>query len=265
MNKTDKKCIVYKVSSPSGKVYIGITAENLSDRISKHKYVAMTRNSQTIFAKAIRKYGVEHLKWEIVEEDLTQDEAMDYEKFYIELYDSYKKGYNSTLGGEGAFGVKWSEEAKNKHTKMLKEKYWDCPEWKQKKSNQTKEYYKNNPERKKELIERGTKALKTVDQTKRIKALTSRETKIKSSLTRGCKEFNVYDFVKKKYIGTWLLKSECNRELKLSNGKISSCLNGDRNHHKTYIFKYVDDPTVKGMEFNPIWLKSIKRKVNENI
>ena len=67
------------------------------------------------------------------------------------------------------------------------------------------------------------------------------------------------------YVGTWLVKTICQRHLGLNNGKISSCLKGKRNHHKFYIFKHIDDPTVVGVEFNDDWLDNIKRSPNVDL
>ena len=263
MKKNNKSYILYKATSPSGKVYIGITCDSLPKRIAKHKYSSETKQYEAKFMKAIKKYGVKKLKWRVLEEHLTLEQALILEKEYIKSYDSYKNGYNATLGGDGAFGVKWSEEAKEKHKRFLKETYYDDPEWRKKKSEQTKEYYKNNPERLEKLKEDGRKSLSREEvKQKAKKARGTRECYIKSSRSRGCKPFNVYDIMKKEYVGTWELISECNRELGLSNGKVSSCLKGKRNHHKGYIFKYIDDPEVKGKRFNNIWLNDIKRMPN---
>ena len=50
--------------------------------------------------RAMRKYGVEHFKHEVVEEcdDTLLDER---EKYWISYFDSYNNGYNQTLGGQG--------------------------------------------------------------------------------------------------------------------------------------------------------------------
>ena len=54
-----------------------------------------------VIHKAMLKYGPAAFKAEIIEE--CDDSSLhEREQFWIEYYDSYKNGYNSTLGGEGA-------------------------------------------------------------------------------------------------------------------------------------------------------------------
>lgn len=48
----------------------------------------------------MKKYGIEHFNIVLIEE--CPDEELNYREIYwIGRYNSYKKGYNSTLGGEG--------------------------------------------------------------------------------------------------------------------------------------------------------------------
>lgn len=50
--------------------------------------------------RAFRKYGLENFSFEILEQ-CKIDKLSEKEIFYIEKYNSYKNGYNQTLGGEG--------------------------------------------------------------------------------------------------------------------------------------------------------------------
>lgn len=260
MKPSNKKFIVYKVTSPSKKIYIGITCEDLIQRKSKHLYTSKRINKTHKFSNAIKKYGIDGLEWTILHSELTQKEAIELEKKLIVYYNSYKEGYNSTLGGEGAWGVKWKKLNIERQTEKLREKYYNDPEWKKKRSKQTKLYYQNNPEKAKEA---GKRLKRTPEQEKlRIKNTTCHWANLKRALTLGCKFFNVYDFTTQKYIGTWLSRTECAKTLGLSNGKISSCLKKKRNSHKTYIFKSIDDPSVINNKFNPIWLEDLKRSPN---
>ncbi len=52
------------------------------------------------FYKAILKYGWDNFEHIILEENLTQDEANEKEKYYIAKYDSYYHGYNENEGGK---------------------------------------------------------------------------------------------------------------------------------------------------------------------
>lgn len=93
--------IIYKYTSPSGKVYIGETKQTKGDRSG-----GLFGNGYqhcTYFKHAIDKYGINNFTYEVLEDNLTYEEVYKREKYYIQLYDSTnpKKGYNITLGGRG--------------------------------------------------------------------------------------------------------------------------------------------------------------------
>ena len=99
MNKT-KTGIIYKAISPVGKIYIGQTIESFKERIRGHKKDSLREKTKNIkFYHALRKYGIENFKWEIIEK-LPKSLLNEKEIFYIKKYNSYKSGYNSTLGGD---------------------------------------------------------------------------------------------------------------------------------------------------------------------
>lgn len=110
--------IIYKLTSPSGKCYIGQTT-NETDRKrcfnNPNKYYSGHRMDN-----AIKKYGVSNFTYEVlvsIERDSKESlrEALDeLEKFYIKKFNSYKQGYNMTLGGSGSKGCFQTEESKRK-------------------------------------------------------------------------------------------------------------------------------------------------------
>lgn len=101
---------VYKHISPSGKVYIGISS-NVKNRWAASGYYYHL--SDTIFSRALRKYGWDNFQHIIIQENLTKQEACDIEKELIAYYKAKDLSYNITDGGEGFCG-KHSEEH-NKH------------------------------------------------------------------------------------------------------------------------------------------------------
>lgn len=113
---------IYKLTSPSGKMYIGQTT-NLKDRkrclYNPNKYYSGHR-----LDNAIKKYGIENFKYEIIIQIIDSDKIRLREKlneleiFYIEKYNSYKEGYNMTLGGSGSAGCFQTEESR----KLISEK-----------------------------------------------------------------------------------------------------------------------------------------------
>ena len=52
------------------------------------------------FARAIRRYGLQNFTFEVVEYCNTKDALDDREKYWIQRYNSYKRGYNSTAGNK---------------------------------------------------------------------------------------------------------------------------------------------------------------------
>lgn len=92
--------IIYKATNTiNGKSYIGQTT-NLKKRKQKHKDCAR-KGIQTYFYNAIRKYGINNFKWEVLCECISRKEMNEKEKYYIKKYDSFWKnnGYNLTEGG----------------------------------------------------------------------------------------------------------------------------------------------------------------------
>lgn len=99
---------VYKVTSPSDKVYIGITKNGLPRRKYIHELRAKN-GSKLPFHLAISKYG-DNLNWEIIYKGLTKDQAIKFEKSLISDYKNLKKSYNVCDGGEGTSGYKFTKE-----------------------------------------------------------------------------------------------------------------------------------------------------------
>lgn len=119
------KGIIYKYTSPSGKVYIGQTI-NEKDR-RKHFLIQKLSYGGIKIDTARTKYGPENFKYEILEQRFynnkkTAAKELDIlESYYIGLYDTYRNGYNMTLGGGTTIGLKFTEEQKEKcRVRMLK-------------------------------------------------------------------------------------------------------------------------------------------------
>lgn len=90
--------LIYKINFPSGKVYIGQT-NNLIKHESDHLKEARNGTDYKIY-RAMRKYNTTRDDFEIVETDIeSQQEANIREIYWIQFYNSYLNGYNSTPGG----------------------------------------------------------------------------------------------------------------------------------------------------------------------
>lgn len=111
--------LIYKATNmDNGKSYIGITSKSLLARIEGHKSNAAKGASP--FSKAIRKYGIDGFRWDVIRVCLDVEEMKRLERFYISEYGTHSSlgnGYNATLGGDGISGYVFTEEAKKKISK----------------------------------------------------------------------------------------------------------------------------------------------------
>ena len=93
--------LIYKVTNDiNDKIYIGKTVRALYSRWHDH-VKARNYDNNNKFHNALAKYGIEHFSAEIVEDNIPLEKINEREKYWINFYDSYNSGYNSTLGGEG--------------------------------------------------------------------------------------------------------------------------------------------------------------------
>lgn len=88
---------VYKHTTPSGKIYIGITHLKPEYRWNHGRGY----KSNTHFYKAIQKYGWDKITHEVITTGLTEHEALALERELIISLKAYDKqfGYNKALGG----------------------------------------------------------------------------------------------------------------------------------------------------------------------
>ena len=111
---------IYKITNHiNQKIYIGRTISSLKKRFEEHLYRCMKTDIATKLYNSMRKYGIENFEIELIDEcDL--ECIYETEKKYIEQYDSYNKGLNSTLGGEGCLGYTHSPEIRKKISENTK-------------------------------------------------------------------------------------------------------------------------------------------------
>lgn len=107
----ERNYIVYKHTSPSNKVYIGITKQKPYKR---WKYGYGYDDSQPLIKKAIQKYGWNNIRHEILYNNLTKKEAEQKEIELIAFYKSNQKEYGYNIQSGGISGENTSEETKKK-------------------------------------------------------------------------------------------------------------------------------------------------------
>lgn len=109
---------------PNNKMYIGKTIRDLETRKSQHKSDMKRDKNNKAFYNAIKKYGWDELTWSIIDTAEIEEELSEKEKYWIKYYNTYihfknSMGYNSTLGGEGTSGYKYSEELKQQMSEKM--------------------------------------------------------------------------------------------------------------------------------------------------
>lgn len=156
----DKKYIVYKHTSPSNKVYIGITCTTPEQRWRCGEgYV-----NNEYFYRAIKKYGWENIEHCILATGLTEEEAKAEERRLIALYNAQDEryGYNLTGGGDGCWHP--SEITKRKMSEAHKgEKHHMYG----KRGENSPHFGKHHTEATKQKISNSHMGLRCSDETKR--------------------------------------------------------------------------------------------------
>ena len=116
-----KSYAIYRIKSPSSKIYIG-KDEYFPSRMNNHRRIAENPRKaeyNSPIHRAIRKYGCSRMIVEVVDRNAKSvEELKRREKIWIWLSNSKNKGYNQTLGGEGTQGFRHSVSTKEKLRQM---------------------------------------------------------------------------------------------------------------------------------------------------
>lgn len=141
--------VIYKITSPNNKIYIGCTI-NFKRRLSEYRRLSI--KGQTKLYNSLVKYGFDNHMFEIVEE-CSECILHEREIYWIKHFKCIEEGLNIRLGNRtGAL----MESTKQKISEALKGRkvtweskgpkgYKYTEEQKQKLSQGLKEYYKLNP------------------------------------------------------------------------------------------------------------------------
>jgi group I intron endonuclease len=142
---------------PTGKKYIGQTV--YEDRRKKRHRHDCSGGVNNKFYRAVRKYGWDNFIYGIIDE---YDTCVlnEQEIFYVDKYDTYNNGYNSTIGGEGFRGYIPTEETKKKQSIAAKnrtdirpnKKYFTEEEKREAKRERDRKYQQKIKERRKEYM-----------------------------------------------------------------------------------------------------------------
>lgn len=105
---------IYQITNLiNGKIYIGKT-NNIQKRWSNHK---CNNDPNMVIARAIRKYGVDNFKFEVLYKDIPIEQIDELEiKIIKEKNSQVPNGYNVALGGQGGLGIsKYGADNSNAH------------------------------------------------------------------------------------------------------------------------------------------------------
>ena len=221
---------VYKHTLPNMKVYIGITSQKVQYRWNN----GYGYKRQPYFMQAIKKYGWDNIKHEILFENLTKEEAEQKEIEMIAFYKSNQKkyGYNIANGGNVVGTI--SEDTKQKISEALKGK---TPKW----TLGTAPWLgKHHTEETKIKLSNLRKGDKNPMYGKQI----SEDTKIKMSEAHKkcglCKKIMCLETGE-----VFVSSAEVARIMGLSQGNVSAVANGKRKHAKGYHFEYYEKAVTK--------------------
>lgn len=137
------KGIVYLITNiKNNKRYVGITTQEKGfygrypftskydiERVYHlHKYnKSKNRSYNNYLLKSIEKYGFDSFKVDkVFDYAFSEQELKDKEKYWIKHFDSFKNGYNFTLGGDGIEGFKHDKAFIERHKKAVSgsNNYW---------------------------------------------------------------------------------------------------------------------------------------------
>lgn len=116
-----RKWIVYKHTNKINlSSYIGITSRKPEIRWGDNgRNYRPSKGKHSCFYNAIEKYGWNNFDHEILERNLTYEQACDREKYYISFYNTKApNGYNLTDGGEGTCGYESSDDFKKRRSEL---------------------------------------------------------------------------------------------------------------------------------------------------
>lgn len=119
--------VLYKLTSPSGKSYIGISCKSTEDRWSKHVEHAKGKRTAGALYGALRKYGPDSFVRETLAVEADWDKLCLMEIDAIRLHGTRSPGgYNMTRGGEGNVGPR--DDAFKKVVSIAQKKRFEDPE-----------------------------------------------------------------------------------------------------------------------------------------
>lgn len=217
---------VYRHISPNGKIYVGITSQKPENRWQ----AGNGYRGNLYFSRAIKKYGWENFKHEIIKENIPEKQAKEIEIELIKKYRSNERkfGYNISSGGESKSGTKISDWQKERIRQGNLNKVVSF-ETREKLRKASKKYWQNE-----EHIEHMRAINKGKNNPAYGKHMTDAE-KIK----RKAKSVIQYT-IDGKEINKFISIHDANMKTKINRNDISKCCKGIFKQAGGYIWKYAE-------------------------
>jgi len=235
--------VIYKVLSPSGKIYIGQTSKDLNKRKSEHEKEAIKpKYKNNAFKRAILKYG-NLLVWSIIESNIKSlKQSHKREQYWIRRFDSANslKGYNSTLGGSGVIPTLEVRAKISASVKKANKTRFSCPKAKAKQSKIAKSASRSPsriPNLKKARSSKSSRAKTSADLLIRYSDQKARDV---MSLACGGAPFKAYN--NGVFVGEFISQKSCAIQLfgNISASKyIGYCLSGKIDSFKEHTFTHL--------------------------
>lgn len=230
------KYTVYRHKSPSGKMYVGITKLKPENRWNNGDGY----QSQPKFFNAIKKYGWDNFKHEVLLKGLTREQAEYAEKLFIRYWDSIAKGYNIEGGGirhkevSKETRLKMSNSHMGKNNFMYGKHHTEKTKQKISKANKGKNIGKNNPNYGKKHTKETRNKISKANKGKII----PKDVKDKISASLG-KEVAMIDKKEMKIISIYKSTREAERMTGIPHTNIGECCREKRRSAGGYIWRYV--------------------------
>lgn len=231
---------IYKITNKiNNKIYIGFTQKTIEDRWKTHIQTAYDNTSKdynAIFKKAIRKYGPDNFLIEKIDEGQTLQELKEKEIYWVKYFNAYafdenNNGYNSTRGGDSPFELLQKPIYKiDTITGNILESYNSISEAERKYGRGIQETLKR----------KNHATIKTYTWIYQDEIFNKEEYWINNNYICQLD-------LKGQLIQIWIGPTEASKNLNITQGNISSCLNNTR---------------TKAGEFQWCYYKNLKERIN---
>ena len=104
----------------NNKIYIGSTIYFRSRILEHCNTLQKNKHTNRKLQRAWNKYGEKSFRFIIIKKDINENEVISYEQYFIDKFDSCKKGYNIVPVAGTTLGHKWTKEKKEKYSKLKK-------------------------------------------------------------------------------------------------------------------------------------------------